>query len=274
LKKNGIIRRNTLIQKLIELHKGETGYTLPTINRKIRRLEESGQIVEVPYDRYNFYGIKDLDKRATYFVLDTDDEDRRFIEEILPYLKSKDEAAILATLNEIENQRGKYYLNPEQLDLVVLALKCDNKVIVEEALGILFYHQYKMGKQFIPHNRDLLIKNLNLVLSKFCDRDDFDANILQHCLDILGLLKDPSVVDQLIKDSKSLKKLSAVKGRYEGRFTGESIKAKKKLLFDLEIKLRKTKSDEDTQIANILSDIRKRAAETPPDSLSNNGGEL
>lgn len=262
IEKNGVIRRRELIKRLMEDPLDDNRYSVPTINRKIRKLKNIGKILEIESDQYANYGINDLDKNATYFVLSTANDYRKFIDEILPNLKSNNEAAILATLNEIERYRGKYRLNPFQLDSVVLALDYD-RPIVEKSLWILFYHLYaENGKIIKPSDTVLLIKKLNEVLSRFGLGDDYNPNIHQHCLDILGLLKDPNVVDQLIKDAKSLKQLKAVKGHYEGRFTGESIEAQRKVLFDLEVKLRKTKSDENTQIADIIVEIRSMASET------------
>jgi len=260
LENNGVIRRRDLIQMLMLGHPNERGYTLPTLNRKIKQLKYTGQILEIDSDQYSNYEIPTSKKRATYFVLNSVDDYRKFIDEILPHLKSNNEAAILATLNEIERYREKYRLNPTQLNSVVLALDYDH-IIVEKALWILFYHLYaENGKTIKPSDTDVLIKKLKDVLSRFGGDDDFNSNIHQRCLDLLGLLKDPNVVDQLIKDTKTLKKLLAVKSHYEGRFTGESIETQKKVLFELEIELRTTKSDENTQIADIISEIRSIAS--------------
>jgi hypothetical protein len=262
LEKNGAVRRRDLIQRLTEDPSDEKQYSLATINRKIRNLKKTGQIVEVEHDRYDFYEIDDQDKNATYFVLKTVNEDCVFIDGILPHLKTKDEDTILTTLNEIEGYRGKYRLNPTQLDSVVLVLDY-NITIVRKALWILFYHLHeKHDRQVKPSNIEPLIKKLKSVLSRFCGNRDFNADIHQRCIDILGILKDPTVVNQLKKDAKNLEHLKAVKSHYEGRFTGESIKSQRKILFDFEIELRKTKTDENTQIADIISEIRATAAQT------------
>jgi hypothetical protein len=262
LKQNGVVRRRDLIQKLMEDPLEVDLVSLATINRNIKKLKKSAHIVEVDHARYDFYRIDDQDKNATYFVLKTVDDDCIFIDGILPHLKATDEDVILTTLNEIEGYRGKYHLTPTQLDSVVLTLDY-NITIVRKALWILFYHVHQeTNYQIIPSNTELLINKLKHVLSRFCGNRDFDINIHSRCIDILGILKDPNVVNQLIKDAKNLDHLKLVKGHYEGRFTSESIKTQRKVLFDFEVKLRKTKTDENSQIADIISEIRATAAQT------------
>jgi DNA-binding transcriptional ArsR family regulator len=271
---SGKIRRNELVNAILSLneqHPSERGLTKPTIDRHIKYLLRANSIIKIKFEQFSNYDVSDTDKNATYYALKNIYDYRIFIDEILPRLSSGDEATILTTLNEIERHRGRYRLSPKQLNSVVLALSYD-KVIVEKALWILFYHLYDVkGKEVKPANIELFVKKLNELLSRFGENENFDANIYQRSLDILGLLQDPTVVTQLIKETKSLKQLMKAKDRYLGRFTADSIESQKKTLFDLEVDLRKTKSEETSKIADILVEIRTMAADYVYNRSEGNG---
>jgi hypothetical protein len=275
LEENYAVRTMELIEEIKKKHTNEKGLVERGFNdksfyRKIRELKDNGQILEVEPDQYDIYGIKDPDKRSKYLVSNIVDDRRKFIDRILPLLKSKNEGDILSTLDEINRYRGKYHLNSSQLTKVIFALQSANITIVNKALWILFYYIY--NQKIIPSDTDLLIKNTKDVLFRFCRNDVINGNIHQYCLNILGMMKDPAVVDQLIYDANNLERLQTVAGLYREKFTAESIEMQREILFEFERKLRKTKPiAENTQIADIISDIRTQATITVISPQQENG---
>jgi hypothetical protein len=262
---DAIKRDHTSDENLIE-----RGYNVKSLYGKIRKLKEEGIILEIESDQFPLYGIKDPDKRAIYLVLKIVDERRKFIDGILPFLKSKNEGNIISALEEINRYRGKYHLNSSQLTQVIFALRSANITIINKALWILFY--YIHNQKIMPSDTDLLIKNTKDVLFRFCRGDVINGNIHQYCLNILGMMKDRAVVDQLIYDAKNLERLQKVAGLYRDEFTAESIEMQRKILFEFERKLRNTKPiAENTQIADIISDIRTQATITVISPQKENG---
>lgn len=270
LESSGIMRRRTLIKKLIELHLSERGYTKPTINRQIAQLRKRGYILAIKNDQFAEYGIEDPDENAVYLALKKADERREFIDGILPLLELKDEGDIIATLDEIDRYRGEYHLNPKQLNQVIATLKSKNVKIVEKTLWIFYYYMNQL--KVYPSDIDLLKECLKKVLFRFCrDKDIINPNIHQGALILLGILKDPVVVDQLMFDAQNLERLTQASGRYREPLLAAVIEAQRAPLFEFERKLRKTKSDksnENSKIADIISEIRSQAAFkilSPPD---------
>jgi len=259
------VRTSVLIEEVKKIHTSdknltERGFNEKSLYRKISEFKKDGIILEVTSNQYSIYGIKDPDKRAIYLVLKMVDDRRQFLDRILPLLKLKDEGDIIATLDEINRYRGKYHLNSSQLTKVIFALQSPNTAIIEKALWILFY--YINSQKIIPSDTDLLIKKVKDVLSRFCRGDEINPNVHQYCLFILGMMKDPSVVEQLLYDANNLEKLQKVAGQYRQDLTAESIEKQREILFEFERKLRKTKSTENIEIANIISEIRTQATIT------------
>ncbi len=262
LEENYAVRTTELIEEIKKKHTSleglvDRGFNEKSFYRKIKEMKEDGQILEIESGFYDIYGIKDPDARSKYLVSKIVDERRKHIDQILPYLKSKDPGDVIVTLDEIDRYRGKYHLNSTQLNEVIHGLDYDI-TIAEKTVWILYYY---MGNQKIfPSNHDLLIKKLRSALIRFCRTDVTRPNILQYLLYLLGMLKDPSVVEQLIFDAKSLERLIRVSGLYRNKDTAEPIEMQRDVLFEFERKLRKTKSAENSEIANIISEIRTQAA--------------
>ena len=280
LDENYAVRTMELIEEIKKKHTNEKGLVERGFNdksfyRKIKELKDNGEILEIESDQYNIYGIKDSDKRAIYLVLKTVDGRRKFIDRILPLLKSKNEGDLVSTLDEINRYRGKYHLNYTQLTKVVFALQSVNINIVEKTLSILFY--YMENQKIIPSDTDLLRENVKIVISRFCRNDTIYSNIYHYCLYILGILKDSGVVDQLLYDASNLTRLTKVAGFYKNDFTAESIEMQREVLFEFERELRTKKSKksaENIQIANIISEIRTQAAMTVISPQKENGGYI
>ncbi|MGD0080916.1 MAG: hypothetical protein ABSB80_09755 [Methanoregula sp.] len=261
LESSGMVRRRALIKKLTELHPDERGYTIPTINRQIAHLRKRGLILAIKNDQFADYGIEDPDENAVYLVLKKADERREFIDSILPLLELKDEGDIIATLDEIDRYRGEYHLNSNQLNQVISALKSKNVKIVEKTLWIFYYYMSTLNVN--PSDIDLLKESLKKVLFRFCRDKIVSPNIHHGALVLLGILKDPAVVDQLMFDAQNLERLTQVSGRYHEPLLAAAIEAQRAPLFEFERKLRKTKSDksvENSKIADLISEIRSQAA--------------
>ena len=280
LEENYTVRTSDLIETIQKKHTTtqnfiERGFNEKSLYRKIRKLKDDGLILEIAPDQFSIYGIQDSDKRAKYLVLKKVDERRKFIDGILLFLKSKDEGDVIAALDEIDRYRGRNHLNSKQLTQVVIALKSTNTRIIEKSLWIFYY--YMNNLKILPSDINLLREQLKKVLYRFCRDEIISGNIHHYCLIILGMLKDPAVVDQLMYDAKSLKRLTAVSGRYREPLIANAIEAQRATLFEFERKLRKTKSNKSvdhSQIADIISEIRSQAANTVLSPLTENEGNF
>jgi hypothetical protein len=270
LRSSGITRRRELIRKLQEGTSTEQVPSLITINRHITQLKNSGLILAIGPEQFEDYGIFDTDKNAIYFVLKDQDERRSFVDKILPLLDSKEEGDIIATLDEIDRYRGEYHLNSKQLAQVIVALKSTNVRIVEKTLWIMFY--YMNNLKIFPSDIDELKESLKKILSRFCHKEIISPNIHHQTLLILGILRDPAVVEQLMYDARNLERLNQVSGRYREPLLAEVIESQRTILFEFERKLRKSTSNSSpdaSKIADIISEIRSQAALkvlSPPDN--------
>jgi hypothetical protein len=258
LEKNYAVRTVELIEEIKKKHTDEKGlvargYNEKSLYRKIKELKREGLILEISFDHYSDFGIQDPDRRSKYLVLKKVNERRKFIDGILIFLKSKDEGDILSALDEIDRYREKYRLNPEQLTQVIIALNSTNIKIVEKSLWIFYYYMNTL--KIPPSDTNLLSTKLKKVLLRFCRAEIISGNIHYYSLLILGILKDPAVVDQLMYDAKSLERLIAVSGQYREPLVAEAIEAQRTPLFEFERKLRKT----NPQIAEMISEIRSQA---------------
>jgi hypothetical protein len=269
LESSGMMRRRDLIKKLNELHLNIRGYTITTINRRIAQLRKRGLILPIRNDQFADYGIVDSNENAVYLVLKQADERREFVDSILPLLELNDEGDIIAALDEIDRYRGEYHLNSKQLNQVISALDSKNVKIVEKTVWIFYY--YMSSLKVYPSDINLLKKNLKKVLFRFCRPDIVSPNIHQMVLILFGLLKDPIVVDQLMFDAQNLSRLTQVSGRYREPLLAAVIESQRAPLFEFERSLRKStpdKSEENSKIADLISEIRSQAAFkvlSPPD---------
>jgi hypothetical protein len=261
LHSSGITRRRELIRKLQEGTPSEKPQSPITINRHIAQLKKHGSILAIERKQFEDYGITDPDKNAVYYVLKNEDERRQFIDKILPLLTSNDDGDIIATLDEIDRYRGEYHLNSKQLTQVIVALESTNVRIVEKALWIIFF--YVNNLKILPSDIDLLKKSLKTILLRFCHEEIISPTIHHQTLLILGILKDPEVVEQLMDDARNLGRLNQVSGRYREPLLAEVIESQRITLFEFERKLRKSSPDplsDNSKIADIISEIRSQAA--------------
>jgi hypothetical protein len=255
------IRTTKLIENLQDQHPDKTGYSRPSIYRKIDELKKDGTILKISSEDYESYGINDSDKRAQYIILKEADERRHHLDETLNLLESGDQADAISIFNELDLYINRYPLNPKQLDKIIPVLYWDMEV-AHRAVRILLDSVTR--NRIAPSDKTGLLNAIKHVLENIKDDLDQHINIEGYCLEILGIWNDPYVIVQLTKDIENLERMKTLKTYYESPYLSKVIEHERKQLFELERTLRKKHSDVITMkkkqaVADIISDIRSRA---------------
>jgi rRNA processing protein Gar1 len=267
------IRTTKLIENLRDQHPDKTGYSQPSIYRKIDELKRDGTILKISPEDYESYGINDSDKRAQYIILKEADERRLHLDETLNLLESGDQADAISVFNELDLYINRYPLNPKQLDKIIPVLYW-NMEVAHRAVRILL--DCVTRNRIAPSDKSGLLNAIKYVLENIKDDPDQHINIEGYCLEILGIWNDPYVIVQLTKDSENVERLKILKTYYESPYLSKTIEHERKRLFELERTLRKKNSDDkimkrNQAVADIITDIRSRATSfviTPPPDAS------
>ncbi|WP_165077513.1 hypothetical protein [Methanogenium sp. MK-MG] len=228
---------------------GVSGLSESNIKRKLRRLTKSNKIVKIKPDEFSKFGIDDSDQKATYYISEENYELKAHFDEILPYLSSKDESKIKTTINEIDLYNDFYFLDPKQLDKVVLALD-NNADIVKHSLIVLDNNIIKRGVK--PWNTEELLEKLKDVIKRF--RDEDNSQIIQLTIALLGNYNDYAVIEQLKHDAQDFERISQHYTHYTSDQTAEVIDKYRTDLFYLENELYQRNKEKN---AEFVREIRK-----------------
>ena len=259
-------RRTQLIEHLLEVHKGELGYSEKTINRKLDEMIKNGTIISLKYDDLSKYGIKETDKRVSYLILKRTMKTKEDLDKIFSYMDSSEPDIQKEVLKEI-TRNGKYVLDPYQLATLATHLNSNDNELVDILLVILC--EYIIEKNIEPSNRDKLLENLRFFLKKHNTGTLEYPNVRRRILWLLGHYGDSSVIEQLKKDAENLEDPNIVVSEYCNEQVAPLIEEHLFELFKFRIEL-KLKGKE--KASEFISRIKDRACnpKKPLEALEGN----
>jgi hypothetical protein len=258
------VRRERLIEYLMESHPSETGYSEPSINRKLANMQKRSLIlIEKDPDVLAQYGIKKEAENASYIFAKGAIEMVKHLDIVSNLLKKGNNTDIKMALDEFKRYEKDFFLDSNHLDDMVLRLDNEDAGIIDYLLY--FLHTNITKKEIKPTNKTVFLDKLKNLLERYPDGHT-KYTLLRYR--VIGLLGDygerVAVIEQLKKDNKE-GRLSKFKNDYCDWTTAKVIEEARTELFFFENKLRK---EGDTENANTLAEIRNQAknlAETPTD---------
>ncbi|ABE51546.1 hypothetical protein [Methanococcoides burtonii] len=259
LNKNGKMRREQLIEKLRQKHTktyktGEefidTGYSKPTINRKLKEMLVSGEIIRLYHYQLQNYGFLEDDGRATYLFTEEGLKVKTHIDNVLQLLSSGDDIDKQMALKELNRYEKLYSFDESQLDLIVKNLTSVNADLTTKFLVTLYDYIIKKGKE--PTDKDALLKALRSVLDKYEQPKGKSGNVRNVAINLLSHYKDEGIIDQIIKDATTLDNPHEAEEDYDISEIAELIINNPSKLFEVERQLmREGKHDASQFISNI-----------------------
>lgn len=258
LSERGYVRRERLIKYLMENYSNETGFSEPNINKKLRRMDNSGLLsIETDPDVLAVYGIKKEAKNASYILSKSAAGRTEHIGNIVSLLETGDDIDEKMGLDEIIRYEKKYVLSQNQLDILILGLDAKKDFnLIDKRIEILYNHI--VNKRIKPSNATILVDKLRSVLEKYPKGCSEFRNLKRGVIRLLGFYNDRAVVEQLLKDTES-GKLSTFEEDYKHRLTARVIEEERTELYKREKSLTK---EGDTKTAEALSRIRSEAIKT------------
>lgn len=255
LSNRGSVRRERLIEYLMENYSNETGFSKPNINKKLRRMDNTGLIsIEADPDVLARYGIKKEAKNASYILSKSAAGRTEHIGNIVSLLETGDDIDEKMGLDEIIRYEKKYVLSQDKLDILILGLDAKKDFnLIDRRIEILYNNI--VNKRIKPSNGTILVDKLRNVLEKDPKGYSEFRNLKRGVIRLLGFYNDRAVVEQLLKDIES-GKLSTFEEDYKHRLTARVIEEKRTDLFEREKSLRK---EGDIKTADALSRIRNEA---------------
>jgi len=258
--RNGKMRREGLIRALTEAHiqttkKGHTnvrnGYSKPTINRTLKKMVASGQIIRLDYNQLQQYGFNEEDKRATYYFTPEGLKLKAHIDDMLRLLKTGDDNDKQMALKELNRHEEIYSFDESQLDLLVENLTSLNAELVKKFLVTLRIYIIDKGKE--PKNIDTLLLSLRTLLDTYSDPKGYHGNIRSTALCLLCHYKNEYIIDQIIKDATTLINPLEVEEEYDETSIADLVVNNPSRLFNAERQL--TREGKHTSV-DFISNIR------------------
>ncbi|NPE32030.1 hypothetical protein HNV12_29535, partial [Methanococcoides sp. SA1] len=200
LNKNGMMRREQLINELINSHtqtnkKGDkfvdSGYSKPTINRKLREMLVSGEIIRLDYYQLQNYGFSEDDGRATYLFTEEGLKLKSHIDNVLQLLASGDETDKEIALKELNRYEKLYSFDESQLDLIVTNLAYVNAELTTKFLVTLKNYIINKGKE--PIDKNALLQALRTVLDQYRQPKGKSGNVRNVAICLLSHYKDEGI---------------------------------------------------------------------------------
>ena len=251
----GYISRRDMTKYLIESHKDENGksergYTKPSIDRKIAKLEKLEIILIIKPHEFKKFGIDESDNRVSYLVLKQSIERYEYFDSLLEHINSDDEIIQKMALKEIESYQQDQFLSGKQIDFLVNKLTIANDEIRDRLLKIIYFNIHEKGIK--PLNEDSFLERLRLLLKDYPDIPKGYPTIRINIISLLGCYNDKTVVDQLIDDARNIEDLSNVKKDYLKKECSKIIEKCRKDLFNLEVELTKAGKVDSANIINVI----------------------
>jgi hypothetical protein len=252
LASRGIVKKGTLINYLLEKH--PRGYSLRTINRKLKQMADADIVVILNSDQIKEYGIKDLDRREKYVVLKEFTKIKEHVDSVFKLFEDGDSEDKLSALAEIGSYKKNYALNPLQLDILARSLNAEDIELTYQLLVNIYY--YIIDKKTKPNDTSAFLENLKQLLTHIPSLSQKRPALRGYIIALLGMYNDKAVVDQLIQDANTMEQFCDVKDEYDKIFTAKVIETHRTELFNLERSLRKNGKE---KTAKVLSQIRFQA---------------
>jgi len=263
LNKNGKMRREKLIEDLIKQHTRtnesghqsiDSGYSKPTINRKLNAMLKSGEILSLDYKELQQYGFQEDDKRAKYLFTQEGLNLKGHIDKVLQLLTSGDQIDKQMALKELNRYEKLYSFDESQLDLIVQNITSADAELTNKFLITLKDYIINRGKEIGDKNS--LLKTLRDVLDKYSEPTGKNKVIRSIAILLLSHYKDAYIIEQLIKDATTLTNPLEVEENYDPSSIAELIISNPSRLFDTERQLMKEGKEDSAQ---FVSNIRAKA---------------
>ncbi|WP_340818287.1 hypothetical protein [Methanolobus sp. WCC4] len=246
LSNQGYVRRSQLIQKLKNKHRGDSGYSEKSINRKLDSMVNRGIVSKLKGDALKEAGITDDDGRSSYFTLKKSDDIRRHIDSVIANISSDNPIKQKMALKELERYEKHCLLNPVQLDILIAQLDTEDIDLIDNILRIVYTYIEK--KEIEPYNRQEVIKMLRSLLNKYPKPLPHGyKNLRTHFIYLLGHYNDYAVIERLKKDAEELDNLHEILHDYESNYTAFVIEEHREELYEFEEKLRLEGMEEPAQ---------------------------
>jgi len=280
LNKNGKMRREQLIEELINSHTQtndkedkfvDNGYSKPTINRRLKEMLRSGEIIRLDYYQLQNYGFSEDDGRATYLFTQEGLKLKTHIDSVLKLLISGDETDKQMALKELNRHEKLYSFDESQLDLIVQNLTSVNADLTTKFLVTLKNYIINKGKE--PKDKKALLQALRTVLDQYGQPKGKSGHVRNVAICLLSHYKDESIIDQIIKDATTLDNPHEVEEDYDPSEIAEIVINNPSKLFEIERQLMKEGKHNSVE---FISNIRTRCMvhlEMSDVSLRNNNIE-
>ncbi|MDG6244852.1 MAG: hypothetical protein QCH31_10780 [Methanolobus sp.] len=254
LSKKGFVRRTQLIQILKNKHRGDSGYSEKSINRKLDSMVRRGIVSKLKGDALKKAGINIEDGRASYFTLKKSDDIRRHIDSIIDNISSDNTIKQKMALKELERYEKHCLLNPSQLDILISLLGTEDIDLIGNILRIVYTYIDK--KDIEPYNKAEAIKMLRTVLNRYPKPLPHNhKNLRTHLIFLLGHYHDYAIVERLKKDAEELDNLQEMHD-YDSNYTANVIEEHRGELYEFEEKLRLEGQEEPAQ---FIGQVRVQA---------------
>ncbi|MBP1908249.1 hypothetical protein [Methanolobus bombayensis] len=245
LSNQGYVRRSQLIQTLKNKHRGDSGYSDKSINRKLDSMVDRGIVSKLKGDTLKKAGIRVEDGRASFFTLKKTEEIRRHIDTIIGKISTNNPIIQKMALKELERYEKHCLLNPLQLDILIAQLDTEDIDLIDNILRIVYTYIDK--KDIEPYNRQEAIKMLRSLLNKYPKPlPHGHKNLRTHFIFLLGYYNDSAIIDRLKKDAEELDNLHDLLD-YNSNYTAFVIEDHREELYDFEEKLRLEGKEEPAQ---------------------------
>lgn len=260
LSQHRYVRRDRLIKDLMKSHPGETGYSEPSINRKLANMCKAGLILILKKkEDLERYEIEKESGNASYILAKNAFEMKKHYDYVFGKYITGDIVVKKIALKEITRYGMSPFLSPSQLDIMVLDLDHKDDDLINSLLELLYIQILNKGAN--PGNKEIFLEKLRNLLERYPEGHKNYSMLRRHIIWLLGyyndrtVANDRTVIKQLTKDAKS-GKLPTFQNDYKHKFTARDIEESKTELFDLELYLKEKK---DTEAIRILDEIRKEA---------------
>lgn len=236
LAEKGRIRRAQLVNDLLEGHKGERGYSLKSINRKLDQMIKTEFLISLKFKDLQKYGIEETDRRASYLILKKSLKMKEDLDKIFSYLDSGEPDVQKQVLEELARYKEKYVLDPHQLDVLAVHLDSKDDELVNDLLDILF--KYITEKGIEPSNKEKILENLRALLKRHKKSPIENPNLRRRVTGLLGYYRDSFVIEQLKEDAETLEDPTSVSSDYYSEFIAPLIEEHSLELFNFQMDLK------------------------------------
>lgn len=256
----GRAKKTQLIEDLLKKHKKDLGYSPKSIIRKLDNMKDHDIIERVPFDDYEKYGITDTNKKNCYYTLKSTSKIKEHMDNVFEGVSSEEPVKQKMALKEIARYEQMYFLNPEQLDLIVTQFDNGlNKGIIDKELAdklLFLLYTYILKKAIEPANKANMVALLLKLLDKYPVPSSTNVSVRARLIYLLGHYGHKAVIEQFIKDARIVQDFSSIENVYNTEYTAGLIEEHREELYRLEEELAIEGKDNASQ---FVSNIRTHA---------------